>query len=98
MILFNLNNLKITFNHLIRLNGPHKFRSIFQSPKMLFSVTQSETNQHIDSHYHFTISNGCGKLTNEQRDFYEKNGYLLIRNLLSDEDINLYLYLCSLFK
>ncbi|XP_019399237.1 PREDICTED: phytanoyl-CoA dioxygenase, peroxisomal isoform X1 [Crocodylus porosus] len=35
--------------------------------------------------FHYTLDNGL--LTPEQRHFYEENGYLLIKNLVSDEDI-----------
>ncbi|CAF2540198.1 unnamed protein product [Rotaria sp. Silwood2] len=35
--------------------------------------------------YRFTLSNG--NLTNEQREFYEKNGFIVIRNLVSPETL-----------
>lgn len=43
----------------------------------------------------FTLDNDI--LTTEQRQFYEDNGYLLIRKLVSDEDIERFRYrtLCA---
>jgi len=38
----------------------------------------------------FTLDNDI--LTTEQRQFYEDNGYLLIRKLVSDEDIERFRY------
>ena len=35
--------------------------------------------------YEFTVDGGC--LTAEQRDFYEENGYIVIKGLLRDSDI-----------
>lgn len=35
--------------------------------------------------YQYTTDSGC--LTEEQRDFYEENGYLVIKGFLKDEDI-----------
>jgi hypothetical protein len=38
--------------------------------------------------YRYTLPNGV--LTNEQREFYEKNGFIVIRNLVSPETLEKY--------
>ena len=38
------------------------------------------------SEFRYTTSKGC--LTLEQRQFYEENGYIVIRNFLKHEDID----------
>lgn len=38
--------------------------------------------------YKYTVSNNT--ITVEQRDFYEKNGYLLIRNVVPQSDLDKY--------
>ncbi len=50
-------------------------------------LAQSERNRNrVD--YQYTIANGA--LTNEQRDFYEKNGFILIKNLISSDKLDTY--------
>ena len=41
------------------------------------------------SPYKFT-ANGNGLLTEEQRDFYEKNGYVIVKKLLNEQELKAY--------
>lgn len=36
----------------------------------------------------YTLNNGC--LTMEQRQFYEENGYIVVKGFLKDKDIDLW--------
>eukprot|EP00091_Calanus_sinicus_P019866 TRINITY_DN5162_c0_g1_i6.p2 TRINITY_DN5162_c0_g1~~TRINITY_DN5162_c0_g1_i6.p2 ORF type:complete len:106 (+),score=37.41 TRINITY_DN5162_c0_g1_i6:132-449(+) len=38
--------------------------------------------------FQFTLEDSAGKLNQSQREFYEKNGFLVIPNLVSDELID----------
>ena len=44
-----------------------------------------QKNEQQQPAYRFTLPNG--NLTNEQREFYEKNGFIVIRNLVSPETL-----------
>ena len=48
----------------------------------------SQSNSNKSKSYLYTVQNGI--LTDEQRDFYEKNGFLLIKNLISAEKLEEY--------
>uniref|UniRef100_A0A8C3LAD8 phytanoyl-CoA dioxygenase n=1 Tax=Chrysolophus pictus TaxID=9089 RepID=A0A8C3LAD8_CHRPC len=55
-------------------------------PALTFIPTSAQVGAvHQPGKFRFTLDNGI--LTTEQRQFYEDNGYLLIRKLVSDEDI-----------
>lgn len=45
-----------------------------------------KTEQQQQPEYRFSLQNGI--LTKEQRDFYEKNGFLVISNLVSLETLD----------
>jgi phytanoyl-CoA hydroxylase len=51
-------------------------------------LEQSEKYNKNKTKHLYTYSTGA--LTEEQRDFYEKNGYLLIKNLISSEKLEKY--------
>uniref|UniRef100_A0A8C8RW85 Phytanoyl-CoA dioxygenase, peroxisomal n=1 Tax=Pelusios castaneus TaxID=367368 RepID=A0A8C8RW85_9SAUR len=60
------------------------------SPRLADGLTTFPTSAQIASvkypmEYRYTLDNNL--LTPEQRHFYDENGYLLIKNLVSDEDI-----------
>ncbi|CAF4258620.1 unnamed protein product, partial [Adineta steineri] len=57
----------------------HHIRFSSQSSKAIDSNKQQ-------SEYRFTLPNG--NLSNEQRQFYEKNGFILIRNLVKPESLD----------
>lgn len=46
-------------------------------------AVQKQLNE--PSKYRYTVDGGC--LTEQQREFYEENGYLVVKNFLKDEDI-----------
>lgn len=57
--------------------------------RKFLSTTKSMANS--NEKYRFSFTNGAnGKITNEQRDFYEENGYILVKKLLTDQDIDRY--------
>lgn len=72
--------LKVVLNHLDR--SPSEIRSSFTSA------------QNVSYHHHhpqpFRYTFDTDILTPEQRQSYEDNGFILIRNLVSDEDIEKY--------
>jgi phytanoyl-CoA hydroxylase len=53
--------------------------------RIVFFLKKSEQQQ---PEYRYTLPNGI--LTNEQREFYEKNGFIVIRNLVSPETLEKY--------
>ncbi|XP_015727837.1 phytanoyl-CoA dioxygenase, peroxisomal [Coturnix japonica] len=56
------------------------------APALTFVPTSAQVSAvHQPGKFRFTLDNNI--LTTEQRQFYEDNGYLLIRKLVSDEDI-----------
>lgn len=65
------------------LNNKITIGSLNQRLKLLSTTTESK--------YRYSFTNGANdKISNEQRDFYEENGYILIKKLLSDNDIERY--------
>lgn len=55
--------------------------------KLVGHLTPSSTSSSSPDSYRYTTSNVGSILTAEQRRFYEENGYLVIKKLLSDEDV-----------
>uniref|UniRef100_G1N089 Phytanoyl-CoA dioxygenase, peroxisomal n=2 Tax=Meleagris gallopavo TaxID=9103 RepID=G1N089_MELGA len=69
-----------------RLDAILRHLSPRAAPALTFIPTSAQVSAvHQPGKFRFTLDNGI--LTTEQRQFYEDNGYLLIRKLVSDEDI-----------
>ena len=43
--------------------------------------------------YQYTLDSSHPKLTEEQRKFYDENGFLVIKNLVSKKDLEKYRYI-----
>jgi phytanoyl-CoA hydroxylase len=69
-------------NHLTPTSTPNAFSG--SSSSTTLSATSAAAKR-----FKFTVDSDI--LTSEQREFYEINGYLLIRGLLSEDDIKLYI-------
>ncbi|OTF74929.1 hypothetical protein BLA29_009183, partial [Euroglyphus maynei] len=84
-----MNRLQSFIGHFIQ-QYPNKVAiigstSLYQQKSSLSTIT---SNNNCDSKYRYSFTNGAnGILLNEQRDFYEENGYILIKKLLPDQDI-----------
>lgn len=53
-----------------------------------FASTEARPNtEQTGSRYRFTLDGGNGILTTEQRDFYEENGYIIVKNMVSSGEI-----------
>lgn len=49
---------------------------------------QLESQKQVEKNYSFTLPNNA--LTSEQREFYEENGFIVIKKLISEQDIDKY--------
>ncbi|RNA02638.1 phytanoyl- peroxisomal [Brachionus plicatilis] len=56
--------------------------------KVIKSHLEQSSYNRQKKEYFYTVPEG--KLTQEQRDFYEKNGYIVVKNLISEEKLEKY--------
>ena len=81
------NSQEITINAIIRLNIIKSHLAQSERNKLKNSNQPEQVN--LDIKYLYT-TNANGALSRNQRDFYEKNGFLLIKNLISPEKLDQY--------
>ena len=72
--------LQIIFNHLIRA-------SVEGNPKIWFPNPLTSA-QETAQHFKYTLDNGCLSLS--ERQFYEDNGYLVVKSLVKEEELKKY--------
>ena len=54
------------------------------------TINQTPTTR-SGSGYQYTMDNSGTILNNEQKDFYEQNGYIVIKNVVNQKDLDKYL-------
>eukprot|EP01083_Nonionella_stella_P216019 777003_1 len=65
----------------------NRLQHIIQQFQINNTTSQTETSNTL---YKYTVDEYADKVfTKQQRDFYEKNGYIIIRNLLPLKDVNI---------